>query len=311
MSIEGLKIDNIGIAHSLDNGCVVAVGSFDGVHKGHRELLSLLSALGREYNVPSAVFTFDVKDNPKSQTNRLATEQQKKQLLAQAGVDMLVSVPFSKCKDMEAESFISDILLDLMGAKAVVCGYDFRFGRNRAGDIELLSNILAPMGIPVQEAPVYYYNESPVSSTAVRSLVTLGDMPTVSAMLGRNYSFSAEVIKGRQLGRNLGFPTANQLFPKELCLPPFGVYAVRCILDGVSYNGIANLGVKPTVGAEEAPLCETHIFGFDGDAYGREMTVEFLRFIRAEKKFPSIDALKEQVEMDIKSVCSIFKGELI
>ncbi len=312
MSIEGLKIDNIGKAHSFARGCVVAVGSFDGVHKGHRELLSLLSELGREYNAPTAVFTFDVKDNPKKQTNRLATELQKKELLAQAGVDMLVSAPFSKCKDMDAESFISEILLDLMGARAVVCGYDFRFGRDRLGDMELLQRVLGPMGIPVKEAPVYYYNEAPVSSTAVRSLVSRGDMVAAGAMLGRNYSFSAEIIKGRQLGRTLGFPTANQLFPKELCIPPFGVYAVRCTLDGAVYNGIANLGVKPTVGAEPSPLCETYLFGFDGDVYGREMKVEFLRFIRAEKRFSSVDALKEQVLTDIESVCSIFnQGELI
>ncbi len=289
---------------NIDEGCVVAVGSFDGVHLGHQKMLSALKNEAERKKLPTAVFTFDCFDNPKS-TKLLALPQKKRELLRENGVDIMLSAPFSALKSMEAEGFVNDILVGIMGAKNVVCGYDFRFGSQRKGDFELINRLGLETIIP----SVFIDEESPVSSTLVRALVSSGQIKRANKLLGRAFSFEGEIIHGAKLGRRLGFPTANQLYPENLAELPFGVYVVECKLDNERFFGVANVGIKPTVSSENIPLCETYIFDYSGDCYGKNMEIGFLEFIRTEMRFSSVDGLKKQIENDKFSALSYLKKE--
>ncbi len=289
---------------NIDEGCVVAVGSFDGVHLGHQKMLSALKKEAEGKKLPTAVFTFDCFDNPKS-SKLLALPRKKQELLRENGVDIMLSAPFSALKSMEAEEFVNDILVDIMGAKTVVCGYDFRFGSQRKGNFELINSLGLETIIP----SVFIDEDIPVSSTLVRSLVASGQLEKANRLLGRAFSFEGEIIHGAKLGRSLGFPTANQLYPENLAELPFGVYAVECKLDNQYYYGVANVGTKPTVSTENIPLCETYIFDYSGDCYGKNMEIGFLEFIRHEMRFSSVDELKTQIEKDKLSALSYLKKE--
>ena len=284
-------------------GCAVAVGSFDGIHLGHRALLSKLIDEAKRLGVPAVVFSFDVEDNPKS-APLLADKKQKIKLLKKLGADLLVSGSFSDFRDMNADSFALDFLLGELGAKSVICGYDFRFGKDRKGSVALLRELLLPKGVEVCLPDVVEHGGTPVSSSLIRELVSSGEVDKASALLGRYFSFSSQVCDGARLGRKLGFPTINQPFPQAMVKPRFGVYAVYIKLEGSIYSGVANFGVKPTVGGTE-PVCETHIFDYSGDCYGKAAEIYFVKFLRDEKKFASLDLLKEQVEIDKANALSV------
>lgn len=300
-----VKTEQLRFGADINNGCAVAVGSFDGVHIGHRALISQLVSEAENHNVPAAVFTFASEDSPKPDSKLLAQPSIKPRLLAEAGVDILVSAPFSVFREMSASDFVSRLLVDFMGARSVVCGYDFRFGSGREGDVELMRSILVPKGVSVLSFSAFEESGVPVSSTLIRTLISDGEIKKANSLLGRRFSFKAPVCGGAKLGRTLGFPTANQKYPAGLVLPKLGVYAVECVIGGNRFGGVANVGVKPTVGGIAEPLCETHIFGFHGDCYGKEIETEFVDFIREERRFSSLDALKEQIGMDRKKACDI------
>ncbi len=289
---------------NIDKGCVVAVGSFDGVHLGHQKMLSALKQEAERKGLPAAVFTFDCFDNPKA-TKLLALPKKKQELLKENGVDIMLSAPFSALKSMEAENFVNDILVGIMNGKTVVCGYDFRFGSQRKGDFKLINSL----GLETIMPSVYIDEDMPVSSTLVRALVSSGSIKKANKLLGRAFSFAGEIIHGAKLGRKLGFPTANQLYPENLVELPFGVYAVECKLDNKRYFGVANVGIKPTVSSENIPLCETYIFDYSGDCYGKNMEIGFLDFIRPEVRFSSVDRLRVQIEKDKLSALSYIKKE--
>ena len=307
--LSSVKIEKLRENADINKGCVIAVGNFDGVHKGHRRLLSRLVNESKEYGLPSAVFAFSDRDRPKSGVKQLSQYGNKPLLLGECGVDVLVSAPFSLFRDMEAEDFVLRFLGDFLGVKCVICGYDFRFGRGRKGDFRLIEELLAPCGVSVVSETAMLHGELPISSTLIRELVSKGDFGNANDMLGREFSFVSEVVSGAKLGRTLGFPTANQKYPSELVPPRFGVYAVRCVIDGKRYGGVANFGVKPTVGDYSEPVCETYIFDFDGDCYGKEMETRFVSFIRGEERFNSIYELKARVELDKAAAESILKKE--
>lgn len=307
--LSSVKIEKLSGNADMNKGCVLAVGNFDGVHKGHRRLLARLADESEKYDLPSAVFTFSDQDRPKPDVKLLSQCGKKPSLLADCGVDALVSAPFSLFRDMEAEDFVLRFLGDFLGVKCVICGYDFRFGRGRKGDFRLIEELLAPYGVSVISETAMIYGDSPISSTAIRNLVSNGDLDTANEMLGREFSFTSEVVTGARLGRTLGFPTANQNYPSELVFPRFGVYAVRCKIDGVIYGGVANFGVKPTVGEYSEPVCETYIFDYNGDCYGKEIETYFVSFIRSEVKFNSLDELKARMEIDKATAESILKKE--
>lgn len=292
----------------INNGCAVAVGSFDGIHLGHQKLLSALKNEAKRLSLPAVVFTFDTDDNPKS-SPLLATSKQKNELLCEFGVDAVVSVPFSALCGVSAEDFALEYLYEGLHAQSIVCGYDFKFGKDRLGDVGVIKTLLSPMGVNVVTPDVYLLSEMPVSSTSVRNLISNGDVKTASRLLGRYFSFSSTVRDGAKLGRKLGFPTINQHYPESLVKPRYGVYAVRVHMQsGKTYGGVANFGIKPTVGGE-VPVCETHIFGYSGDCYGETVEISFVAFIRDEQKFNSLDELKTQVDIDKKSAQDILVKE--
>lgn len=302
-------IDMIKLNKNADHtsGCVVAVGGFDGVHLGHRAMLSALVREARSRGVPSAVFSFSLSDRPKSNTALLAQEEEKQRLLATLGVDIVYVAPFSQIKDMQAEDFVLEVLYKRFNALAVVCGYDFRFGSERKGDCALIKRLLSEKGVSVVTPEPVTEGNAPISSTLIRGLIEQGSIERANTLLGRSFSFTAEVVSGRKLGRTLGFPTANQLYPKSLAVAKKGVYAVVCTLNGKRYGGVANIGTKPTVTDDESLLCESYLFGYEGACYGCEMKTELLSFIRAEKRFSSLDELKAQVESDKETAKKLLK----
>ncbi len=293
---------------NLNKGCVVAVGSFDGVHLGHKSMLDALVKEAESKKLPAAVFTFNTDDNPKN-SKLIALSEKKYELLKNCGVDIVATAPFSALKNIEAESFAKDFLFEGMGAQSILCGYDFRFGKDRKGDCALIKGLLSQKGVNVITPDAYIYENKPVSSTLIRNLLTEGDIEKANRLLGRDFSFKGEIIHGAKLGRTLGFPTANQLYPNQLVQIPFGVYVVKIAFDGKIYSGVANFGVKPTVCDNCAPLCETYLFGYEGDCYGVNAEICFKRFIRPEKRFSSLDELKRQIQKDKETALNYFDKE--
>ncbi len=307
-STQVIKLDE---KVNTENGCVIAVGGFDGVHLGHRALVSALIAESKRLSLPAAVFTFDPLDSPKTHFKLLAQPEKKLELLKELGVSVVFSASFQSLKSCSASEFALNFLLEGCGAKSVVCGYDFRFGYGREGDVELIKQLLSPKGVSVVTPSVFSSGEVPVSATVVRSLIAEGEVARAQELLGHPFSFKAKVVHGAQLGRKLGFNTINQIYPSFMVLPKFGVYAVECVLDGEKYYGVANFGIKPTVGGVDSPLCETHILDYNGDCYGKEVETSFIEFIREEKRFPSVTELSAQVQRDKTRAREIFsKGEL-
>lgn len=280
------------------NGCAVAVGSFDGVHLGHRALIERLVAESKRLCVPAVVFTFSSDDSPKSGAGLLAQPELKERLLAELGVDAVVSVRFSALRAMSAERFANELLFGALGAKSVVCGYDFRFGADRMGDASLIDRLLSPEGVSVYACPSLDSDGKPISSTDIRTLISEGHIERANELLGRGFSFSSEVVRGASLGRKLGIPTINQNYPDRLVQPKFGVYAAVARLEDRLFGGVTNFGMKPTVGGTAFPICETHLFGYSGDCYGSTVELSFKSFIREEKRFCSLDMLKAQAEAD-------------
>lgn len=280
-------------------GCAVAVGGFDGIHLGHRAMLSRLVSEARERGLFSVVFTFDTDDSPKIGAKSLASSEKKLEIFKSLGIDAVYSVGFSELKDITAEDFVEHLLYNALGAKLIVCGYDFRFGRDRIGDVNLIRSMLTDRGVTVMTEAAVEIEGEPISSTKIRRLISEGYVREANLLLGRSFSFKGEVVHGKKLGRTIGFPTLNQIYPKSLSPLKFGVYAVECVIDGQRFGGIANFGVKPTVG-ENDPVCETHIFDFEGDCYGKTIEILFVDFIREETRFSSLDELKKQIEKDEK-----------
>ena len=296
----------------IKNGCVVAVGSFDGVHIGHRRMIEILVSQSKRLCVPSVVFTFDPDDNPKSDAKLLASSEKKEELLSELGVDVVASALFSEIRSMSASDFAEGVLFGMLNSVCVVCGYDFRFGNGREGDVELIKRLLCPKGVEVITPDAVCDGGKPVSSTNLRALISDGSVDEANRLLLRKYSLSGIVERGAMLGRRLGFPTINQKIPKTAVCPRFGVYAVECLLDGKAYHGVANVGVKPTCGENHIPVCETFLFDFSGDCYGKKAEIFFVKFIREERKFTSLEELRVQVERDKASARSILtKGECL
>ncbi len=308
--LKSFKITKFRRDADIEKGCAVAVGGFDGVHIGHRAMISELVSESKRIALPAVVFTFDTDDSPKNDSKLLATAEKKNLLCSLLGVDAVVSVPFSEIRDISAGDFVKDVLFDFFGAKSVVCGYDFRFGRQREGDVTLIKDMLSSKGVSVVTPSAVMQDGVPVSSTLIRALIASGNIEKANSLLGCNFSFVGEVVHGKKLGRTLGFPTLNQKYPVSLAVPRFGVYAVRCKVNGRVCGGVANVGLKPTVGGETLPLCETHLFGFSGDCYGIVVETEFIAFIRGEERFDSLDSLKAQVLRDIDTAKKIFEGVL-
>ena len=289
-------------------GTVLAIGNFDGVHLGHQQVIADARALAAAKNVPLGVMLFDphpqqffAPDAPPFRLTRLVTRAA---LLANLGVDFTLALPFdATMAACEAEDFISDILLAQLGVSAVCVGYDFCFGKGRRGNFAMLQDIGGEVGFDTfaTEAVLQPDSTSPFSSSAIRNFLRDGDPEQAAQLMGHAFAIEAEVQKGDQRGRTIGFATANMPL-HDYVLPKFGVYAVSAeVLDGAfagqTLKGVANLGMRPTVGTDK-PRLESHFFDFEGDLYGANLRVSLLHFIRPEQKFDGLDALKAQISMD-------------
>lgn len=291
-----------------------AMGVFDGLHIGHRAVVESAVREARKSGGLAGVLTFENHPltclRPESAPLRLwGNEQDKTNLLREWGIDLELSLSF----DRELAAMSPDSFIETLGAfgesgasgspsslASISVGEDWRFGSGRAGNIDFLRKKGAELGFHVEAVPHVFWNGERVSSTRIRQAIAAGDMDAAATMLGRPYAIEGVVIHGRELARQLGFPTAN-IRPLNGQLPPLGVYAVRVCIDGEQYAGMANLGVRPTVEQDGGEtLLEVHLFDWKGDLYGREIAVECIRFLRAEKKFDSLDSLKNQIAEDAK-----------
>ncbi len=267
----------------------LALGAFDGLHRGH---MAVIQAAARPpFQHSFGVVTFE--SSPFGGA-ALLTGKDKESLLRQAGAVLLVSLRFSDVRDIPAEQFVREVLFERCQASRLCCGEDFRFGRGAAGDVPLLRHLCAERGVELAVAPPVLEDGKKISSTEIRAAVKAGDIPWANRLLGRPFGYTLEVVHGNHIGTGLGTPTINQALPEGFALPPFGVYASLVRIDGREYPGVTNIGVKPTVGSDQV-LSETWIPGFSGDLYGRELHLSLLRFIRPERKFPSLEELKREI----------------
>ncbi len=283
----------------------VALGLFDGLHPGHRQvILAAMQGIGDE--VSRCVYTFDRSTvTTKVMTGELCTPEEENALLTSMGVDELIRADFAEVRHLSPEEFVRDVLKNALHAVKVTCGFNYRFGAKGAGDAALLTRLCADYGIAVTVVPEVDTDGLPVNSTAIRQSIADGDMPLVRRLLGRPYHLQMPVTEGQHLGRRLGLPTINQVLPTNLCTPKFGVY-VSCVQIGTdAYPAITNIGVRPTVGAD-APLSETYILNYSGDLYDTAPTVYPLHYLREEQVFPSLEALKEQIQRDIEQAKALF-----
>lgn len=274
----------------------LALGAFDGLHRGHQAVIRAALEFGKksefgEENLEAAVFTFD---RSPSGAASVLTGKDKEHLLREMGVRRLYTVDFPSVRELSAEEFVREVLFARCGAKRLCCGEDFRFGRGAAGDAALLERLCREQGASITVVPPVLDEGEKVSSTRIRQAVERGDIPLANRLLGRPFGFTLEVIHGNHIGAELGTPTINQAIPEGFTLPPFGVYASWVQVEGGFYYGVTNIGVKPTVGSDRV-LSETWLPKFSGDLYGREIHLSLLRFIRPERKFPSLDALKDEI----------------
>ncbi len=300
------------IQQCFTNACVT-IGNFDGVHLGHQKLFNEVLHRARASSGTSIAITFNPHPlavlRPEG-IQLISTIEQKQELIEQAGIDVLLIIPFSKkFAAMTADYFVDKILLGCLGIKYLVVGYDYAFGKGRAGDIEFLREQGESRGFPVTVVDAYYDEGQPVSSTRIRKLVKNGKMVDAARLMGRNYQIRGEVQHGEKRGGSkIGFPTANLKLVEEDLIPKFGVYVAQIICDGVRYDGVLNIGRNPTF-PEKRLVAETHIFDFNKDIYGKPIKVNLLKFLREEITFPSLEALVAQITADVKLARAILAQE--
>ena len=281
----------------------VALGGFDGLHIGHR---AVISPLARYMDLtPTAVIISGIKGKP---ATSLATAETRDRLLQTMAVEDVLELDFNDIHALSPERFVHDILHDRLGAKVVRCGFNFRFGAGAQGDVDTLKAICAPLGIAVEAVDAVEVDGEPVSASRIRRALEAGDAALASRMLGRPFGIDVEVQHGQHLGRRLGTPTINQPLSDDLVRPRFGVYATAVIVGGKCMHGVTNVGVRPTVGAP-APLAETWIPDFIGDLYGKRVEVSLVKFLREETKFEGLTALKEQITRDEQAARTAVFGE--
>lgn len=289
---------------------IAAIGNFDGVHRGHQHLLAETAAFASAHDARPAAVTFDPHPRrffrPGDTPFMLTSPDMRGELLRRYGAEDVFVLTFDAALSSQTpEAFMAETLRKKLGLCGVVAGADFRFGRGRAGGVEMLQEFGAAAGLHVRIAEVIAAksDREKYSSSDARDAIAAGDMRTAAHVLGRPWAVRGRVVEGQKLGRTLGFPTANfGLGP--LIEPRRGVYATRAVIAGKAYGAVSNFGRRPTVG-DSAPLLETHLFDFDADLYGSEIDVEFLGFLRDEQKFDGLDALKAAISSDCERARAI------
>ncbi len=287
----------------LKEKSAVAIGKFDGLHRGHRQLISHILKQ-KEQGMSAVVFTFYPSASVffgQASANELTTRDEKRKLFEEMGIDLLIEFPLNQnTAATSPEDFVKKILVEQMKAGYVAAGADLSFGYQGRGNKELLIQMSKEYGYQVQIIDKVYYKGREISSTYVREAVEKGDMLTAEELLGRYYGFEGRVREGNRLGRKLGMPTLNLYPVTEKLLPPKGVYFSRVLYENCIYPGITNIGEKPTVNESGIISVETYLYDFDKDMYGKEIVTELLQFKRSEKRFENVQELKFQMEKDIE-----------
>ncbi len=290
-------------------GRAVAIGVFDGVHWGHQAIFHCLVETASSASIPSACLTFKTHPAELLAPNRaplyINTLDQRIEVILTTGVDEVITADFTPAiADTPREDFMKDILVETLGANRLVVGSNFRFGRDREGDIRYLTSEGPRFGIEVQAVPAVVIDGAPVSSTRIRALVARGDIESAAKLLGRRFTLRGTVVAGRRIGRTMGFPTANlDTAPRQL-KPARGVYAVEVVLDKIAYRGVCNIGQRPTFSGDQETI-EVHLGGFEGDIYGRSLDVSFVRRLRNEMVFENAETLAQQIRLDLEQAADI------
>lgn len=296
---------------------VVTIGTFDGVHLGHRKIIARLHDLAASINGESVIFTFDPhprKVVAPSETNLrlLTTLEEKIALFEQAGIDHLIAYPFTpEFARLTYEEFVEQILVGQIHTQSLVVGYDHKFGKGRQGDFDLLKSCADRLGFQIEKLDVLLMNESNVSSTKIREAIQVGDFETANTYLGYAFTIHGMVVEGQRLGRTIGYPTANiDAMDPDKIIPGYGVYAVQVKVRNQTYTGMLNIGSRPTVNHNaDHRTVEVNLFDFSDDIYGEPVEVVFYHKLREEQKFASLDALKEQLAKDRINTISYFNQD--
>ncbi len=299
------------VPENAQTSTVLTIGNFDGLHRGHQALLARLTATARSIGLPSALLTFEPHPRefftPDQAPARLTSLREKLSLIERCGVDKVYVCRFNEAlASLSAAEFVSRILVQGLSVKHLIIGDDFRFGRGRSGDFEMLQQASETHRFGIEAMPTIDWEGERVSSSAVRETLESGDIEHAARLLGRPYCIAGRVVAGNQIGRELGFPTANvQLKRKRL--PLAGIFAVSVSgVAGTALPGAASLGVRPTLGDCLKPVLEVHLLDFDRPIYGAHVTVNFLHKLRDEAKFEGLDALKAQIARDVANIRTYF-----
>ncbi|MBO5843138.1 MAG: riboflavin biosynthesis protein RibF, partial [Clostridia bacterium] len=289
--------------------CVLCLGNFDGVHKAHAMLVHAAAELACKLGAVPGAFCFTRPSGDYLFENappHLASTHRRISLLFDAGAQLAIVAPFPTMRELSAEQFLR--YLEEQGCVGVVCGDDFRFGKKAAGNAgTLLQHFGQERTVIVP--PQSLQDGQRISSSAIRAALGNGNAERAALMLGRPWTLCAKVYHGKHLGSHWGFPTANQYFPARSVVPAYGVYAVRCTVDGKTYNGVANVGMRPTVDGKQARVnCETHLFDYTGDLYGKVLCTAFYTYLRPERKFESADALRAAIASDAQRARDYFEN---
>lgn len=285
----------------------VALGNFDGVHRGHAALLSKTVEIAAEKRIASAVWTFSDAAGGSANKNgiKLITDiGEKLELISHEGIDYAFVEDFENVRNMSPESFVREILVERLNTVYAICGFNFRFGFKGAGDAELLA---ALMGGNAAIIPPVHDDGITISSSIIRTYIEAGDTEKAAKLLGHSFSIEFPVVHGKEIGRTIGIPTINQNFPENHIIPKTGIYACTVSVEDRLYAGVANVGYRPTVDSQHDRInCETHIIDFDGWLYDKRVKVSFCKRLRSEMKFDSLDRLREQISGDIESARAYF-----
>jgi len=295
---------------------VLTIGTFDGVHLGHRKIIDRLRDLAVKLNGESVIFTFDphprkVVAQGESNLRILTTMDEKIELFEQSGIDHLIIYPFTtEFAQLSYEQFVEQILVEQIHTKYLVVGYDHKFGKNRQGDFEFLKKCAVKLDFQIEKLDVLLMNESNISSTKIREAIQQGDFETANAFLGYEFVLHGTVVEGQKLGRKIQFPTANvETSDPDKIIPGYGVYAVKAKIQDQFYKGMLNIGSRPTINNNaDHRSVEVHLFDFEADIYGAPIELIFYKKLREEQKFASIDALKEQLSIDQTDTLVFFEA---
>ncbi len=288
----------------MKNKLCVAIGDFDGVHLGHRQLLDL--TVKNKLGLVPAVYTFS--ENCKG-SKVITTRAEKEVILKGLGIKQIIFDKFENIKDLTAQKFIREIICKRLNAKMLVCGKDFKFGKDAAADVGVLENLCKESGIELSVSDSFYFRGKKLSSSDIRLFISQGDMTSVCQALGRNYTISGSVTHGKHMGSENKVPTVNIALDDSRAIPAYGVYITKTHIGTVEYESITNVGVRPSVENSGKPNMETNIFDFRKDIYDEDITVEFIKMIRPEIKFKNSAELYKQISSDVQTAKKYFSGD--